>query len=310
MPSFAPPAPSSTAIALALDAVILAVTDERPRILVVTNETRQLSIPSGPLDPDQDATLELGLRRWVRHQTGLEVGYVEQLYTFGDRGRRRDSDARLLSVGYLALMREEQPAPGAAWLDCYRLFPWEDQRSPGSNDFEHALLNPLQDWAGRDEGRRARVHVCFGAPPTPWDPIRVLERYELLYEAGLVAEAYQDRGRPIPATLATGQPLQYDHRRIAAAALGRVRGKLTYRPVVFELLPDLFTLTQLQSTVETLSGLRIHKQNFRRLIENSRLVQVTDQLSTATGGRPAKLFRFRREVLGERPRPGVLRPRL
>jgi hypothetical protein len=296
-------------IALALDAVIVAVTEDRPRIVAVVDDDAEYRIPSGPLDPETDATLELGLRRWVRHQTGLEVGYVEQLYTFGDRGRRRDSDSRLLSVAYLALIREEQPSPDAAWLDYYALFPWEDHRDARPALLDDTLVPALHRWAGQDAQRRARCQISFGVPPAPWDPIRVLERYELLYEAGLVAEACRDRGPPAVAALCTGQSLRYDHRRIAAAALGRLRGKLTYRPVVFELLPDSFTLTQLQSTVEALGGLRVHKQNFRRLVEQSGLVQMTDQVSTTTRGRPAKMFRFRREVLGERPRPGVLRAR-
>ncbi len=98
-----------------------------------------------------------------------------------------------------------------------------------------------------------------------------------------------------------------DHRRIAATALGRLRGKLTYRPVVFELLPDRFTLLQLQQVVEALAGVGLHKQNFRRLVEGAGLVEGTGE-HARTGGRPAELFRFRREVLGERPRPGVGTP--
>src|SRR5699024_9923567 len=112
-----------------------------------------------------------------------------------------------------------------------------------------AILPRLERWSAGNESRRARVREMFGEAPMPWDPVRVLERYELLYEAGLVAEHFTDRDRDSP-DMRTGTPLAYDHRRIAASALGRLRGKLTYRPVVFELLPDAFTLTQLQRTVE------------------------------------------------------------
>ncbi len=101
-----------------------------------------------------------------------------------------------------------------------------------------------------------------------------------------------------------------DHRRIAATALSRLRGKLKYRPVVFELLPATFTLLQLQRVVEALAGMRLHKQNFRRLVENGGLVEGTGRIDTRTGGRPAELFRFRREVLRERPAPGVGLPGL
>ena len=104
-----------------------------------------------------------------------------------------------------------------------------------------------------------------------------------------------------------------DHRRILATALGRLRGKIKYRPVVFELLPPTFTLLQLQRVVEALAGVRLHKQNFRRLVEHGGLVEGTGQLTPRPAAGPAELFRFRREVLRERPAPGVEcpgRPRL
>ncbi len=99
-----------------------------------------------------------------------------------------------------------------------------------------------------------------------------------------------------------------DHRRMLALAIARLRGKIKYRPVVFELMPPTFTLLQLQRTVEALSGVRLHKQNFRRLIEQQRLVEETGEATSETGGRPARLVRFRREVLLERPAPGVRLP--
>jgi hypothetical protein len=80
--------------------------------------------------------------------------------------------------------------------------------------------------------------------------------------------------------------------------------------VVFELLPRAFTLLALQRTVEALAGGRLHKQNFRRLVEDGGLVEGTGKRVGSTGGRPAELFRFRREVLRERPAPGVGVPRI
>jgi hypothetical protein len=102
-----------------------------------------------------------------------------------------------------------------------------------------------------------------------------------------------------------GIDMVFDHRRILATAMGRLRGKMKYRPVVFELMPPVFTLLELQRTVEALSGVRLHKQNFRRLVEDQGLVEGTGRVSRKTGGRPAEQFRFRREVLRERPAPGV-----
>jgi hypothetical protein len=80
----------------------------------------------------------------------------------------------------------------------------------------------------------------------------------------------------------------------------QLRAKIKYRPVVFELMPPIFTLLQLQRAVEALAGSLLHKQNFRRLIDQQDLVEETGEMATETGGRPAKLFRFRREVMVER----------
>lgn len=141
-----------------------------------------------------------------------------------------------------------------------------------------------------------------------FDEEKVLERYELLYEAGLVAEAARDGRSAVrqwQSLPELGRPMAFDHRRILATAMGRLRGKLKYRPVVFELLPPEFTLLDLQKTVEAISGTLLHKQNFRRLVEQGGLVETTGNVSTETGGRPAKLYRFRREVVLERPAPGL-----
>ncbi len=90
--------------------------------------------------------------------------------------------------------------------------------------------------------------------------------------------------------------------------IARLRAKIKYRPVVFELMPASFTLLQLQRAVEALAGRRLHKQNFRRLIEQQGLVEETRGVSKETGGRPAKLVRFRREVLRERRFAGTKLP--
>lgn len=154
-----------------------------------------------------------------------------------------------------------------------------------------------------------RARICFGLDGGAWDEEKVLDRFELLYDAGLVDEARRDEreaamawGSSLPRL---GTPMQFDHRRILATAIGRVRAKIKYRPVIFELMPDDFTLFELQKTVEAILGPHLHKQNFRRLVESAGLVEPTGDVKTQTGGRPAKLFRFRREVVLERPAPGV-----
>lgn len=299
----------ATSISVGLNAVILAVTGETPRVLTVESDPAETAtLPFGPLDPAGDRTLELGLRRWIREHTGLSVGYVEQLYTFGDRDRagRSSVQDRLLSITYLALTRERATAGKypAHWREIYEFLPWEDRRH-GVPQITERLVEALEEWVSREaswrEARRERVEIGFGLGPTRWDAERALERYELLWEAGLVAEA----GSPETEAAAAGRPMALDHRRMLATALSRVRGKIKYRPVVFELLPTEFTLLRLQRVVEALAGIPLHKQNFRRLVDRLGLVEGSGRFDDRTGGRPAELFRFRREVLRERRAPGV-----
>jgi hypothetical protein len=75
--------------------------------------------------------------------------------------------------------------------------------------------------------------------------------------------------------------------------------------VVFELMAAEFTLSALQRTVEAIAGAPLHKQNFRRVVERTGLVEGLGRQDVDTGGRPAELFRFRREVLRERRAPGL-----
>ncbi|MEO8505800.1 MAG: hypothetical protein ABI609_18035 [Acidobacteriota bacterium] len=323
-------ATDSAELAIGLSAAILAVTAEVPLVLIVhpfdgdravAASDRASSrnpvldtLPFGPLDPSGDRTLERALRGWVRAQTGFELGYAEQLYTFADRDRflGEQDGVRVVSVAYVALVREARPAGEAEWRGCYEYLPWEDWRGGRPQMLDREIEPALRRWAsaGAESERRDRAEIAFGLGGAPWDPDRVLDRYELLYEAGLVAEASRDRrdarASPSVSVRALGRPMAFDHRRILATALGRLRGKLRYRPVVFELLAPTFTLLQLQQVVEALAGARLHKQNFRRLVEKGGLVEGTGRVESNTGGRPAELFRFRREVLRERPAPGVV----
>ncbi|WP_414476375.1 NUDIX hydrolase [Microvirga sp. M2] len=305
-----------------LSAVIMAATPDEPRVLTVHFDPQRLdALPSGPLQ-SQHRTLEVGLRKWVAEQTQLTLGYVEQLYTFGDRDRAEadvQGKGHSLSIAYLALVREARPAglAHAAWRNWYSFLPWEDWRDGHPKALD--LIEPrLKAWAkagGKPlrSFREERIELTFGFEAETWADERVLERYELLFEAGLVPEALRDTQQPASSSkmrLAPGQPMALDHRRILATAIGRLRGKIKYRPVIFELMPASFTLLDLQRTVEALSGVRLHKQNFRRLVEMQGLVEETGEITTETGGRPARLVRFRREVLVERPAPGVRLPRL
>jgi hypothetical protein len=312
-----PAADRSRPIAIELNAVLVALIDEQPQVLTLEDGAL---LPSGPFEGDHP-TLQTGLRAWVERQTHHPLGYVEQLYTFADRSRAAaTSGRRIVSISYLGLTRELIDKEGAAagehepgWQSWYRYFPWEDWRGGAPASLARQVMPRLRRWidAASDPAerrqRRQRAEINFAE--ASWNEDLVLQRYELLYEASLVPEAGGRRPAADALSAAVvGAPMHYDHRRILATGIARLRAKIKYRPVVFELMPPSFTLGQLQLAVEALAGRPLHKQNFRRLIDQQGLVEETGAVSAETGGRPAKLYRFRREILLERAVAGSKLP--
>lgn len=313
-------------IVVGLNAVILAADTDQPQVLIVPQSGSDVALPFGPFNPAEHRTFEIGLRRWVAEQARFQLGYVEQLYTFGDRGREAPvaamsglENSRIISIGYLGLTPVAAPPPegGGQWRGWYRFFPWEDWRGGKPEMIDADIVPRLRAWSdeagvpGGRASRHDRLKHAFGLNGASWNEERVLDRFELLYEAGLVAEALRDgQIDPAPSGPSLGQAMASDHRRILATAISRLRGKVKYRPVVFELMPELFTLSALQQVVEGIVGYRLHKQNFRRALDRTGFVEGTGKMEAKTGGRPAELFRYRRDALAGLPSLGLATPRL
>jgi hypothetical protein len=319
-------------ISVGLNAAILAVRGDEPMVAVVPASRREPegdgALPCGPFSPRQHKTLEAGLRFCVRQQTGIELGHTRQICTLGDCGGTEDgapaSNPPVVSVCYLAPVRPAQcnDQDGAVWRSWYAYFPWEDWRRGKPPCLTEIIEPHLEAWArlspSRCEARvprealdrNQRLRIAFASDAAAWDEEKVLERYELLREAGLAGEPAEngDGGhvllewRHLPRL---SHPVLGDHARVLASAIGELRRSVKCEPVVFELMPDVFTLFELQKTVEAILGPHLHKQNFRRLVEGGGLVEPTGEYRFRTGGRPARLYRFRRDVLLERLAPGV-----
>ena len=282
-----------------LIAVLVAVTSGDTRVLTIESG---FALPSGPLEPGH-RSLQAGLRAWVERRTHHPLGYVEQLYTFADQ--QRGAESRSISISYLGLSRESAaPDPDAAWVSWYEYFPWEDRRKNASLA-EQTIVPRLKTWAGNNPALSHRIASLFGGNGRDWNEELVLQRYELLYEAKFIPEA--QRGAAAGDTI-PGAEMTHDHRRILATAIARLRAKIKYRPVVFELLARQFTLLELQQAMEAVAGQALHKPNFRRLIEQQELVEETGEYTSGLAGRPAKLFRFRPAVIEERGFSGTKLP--
>jgi hypothetical protein len=308
------------AVGVELTAAILAVRAGEPVVAVVpAPRAEEELLPCGPFRPSQHRTLESGVASWVRAQTGVEIAFLQQLCTLADSGEPDPTDPAqpTISVSYFALVGPGQCSDRtpASWRSWYAFLPWEDWRG-GKPECLAAIRERLEAWADAPgpcglpsnlppcassaaapalaDSRRQRVRMAFGACGAGWDEEKVLERYELLQEAGIAAPG-----------AGTIHPSLGDHAAVLARAIGELRRAVKQRPVVFELMPDEFTLFELQKTVEAILGPNLHKQNFRRLVEGGGLVEPTGEHKLRTGGRPARLYRFRRDVLWERAAPGV-----
>lgn len=290
-------------VAAELLAVVVAMVDEEPCVLTLGEPPR---LPAGPLMPGH-RSLQAATRAWVEEQTGRTLGYLEQLYTFADLDHA--DSGRSLSVSYLGLTTPTSATGLGRWQAVYELLPWEDLRD--GQPVSESLVAALRSWARREPAGAAkrweRCAVTFGLDGLPWRAETVLQRYELMYEVGLVPESPAEWRLP-DADLAPGARMLGDHRRVLATGLARLRSKIQYRPVVFELMTPEFSLRQLQDCVEALAGTPVHTQNFRRLVEQQDLVEDTGRRDASTGGRPARLYRFRREIVQRREVAGTRLP--
>lgn len=114
--------------------------------------------------------------------------------------------------------------------------------------------------------------------------------------AALHASWPGERGGPVQAIGHDGKqlPLAFDHADILGLVVKRLRGKLDYAPIGFELLPQKFSLRRLQEIHETILGRKLNKDSFRRRMLASGLIAPTGRRELEVGHRPAELYRFRK----------------
>lgn len=207
-------------------------------------------------------------------KTGMNVNHMEQLYTWGELNR--DPRGRIISISYLALS-----------CGCELKIANSEDTSSGKSD-------EMQDGAKWFE-------ISFSLKEREF----LKERKREVYELHLISEdeRLQAQIEKITTKDCKGQESEYqiiqceniafDHAKIIAYALERLRGKIEYMPIAFSLMPKLFTLTELQQVYEIILGRKLLKANFRRKIGH--LVEETDEFRRDMGHRPSKLFQFKEE---------------
>jgi 8-oxo-dGTP diphosphatase len=183
------------------------------------------ALPGGFIT-DRDETLEAAAERELVEETNVADVYLEQLYTFGDKGR--DPRGRVVSAAYLALLREEE----------------------------------------------LELRASSDASGVAWWPVKDLPE------------------------------LAFDHNRIISYGHQRLRYKIEYSPAAFKLLPEKFTLRDLQMVYEAVLGKSVDNRNFRKKFLSSGVLSELDETTQGSSFRPARLYAFSErdfEQLPDRP---------
>ena len=173
---------------------------------------------------------------------------------------------------------------------------WElpGQRVGVDESLEDAALRVFNDQFARREIFLEQLYT-YGDPKRLPDTRMVSVVYFALIPAG----AYRAAGEKLRWFRVEELPgLAHDHAEIVAYALRRLRYKLEYSAVGFELLPDEFTLSELQHTYELILGEKLDKRNFRRRILDAGIIEETSRRRVGEG-RPARLFRYREDAVAE-----------
>jgi 8-oxo-dGTP diphosphatase len=191
--------------------------------------------------------------------------------------------------------------------------PFKDKMAlPGgfvltSEGLDDAALRELREETGVSDLYLEQLY-SFGDPGRdPRDRVVTVAYYALISA---------DRSRLTPGTDATEAawyplsklpPLAFDHRQILDYAIERLRNKLEYTTVGFQLLPERFTLTELQGVYEAILGKKLDKRNFRRKIELLKILKPTSEYRRGDQ-RPARLYRFAAARFEKLKDKGILFP--
>jgi len=225
------------------------------------------ALPGGFVRPDE--TTEQAAARELSEETGVDDVYLEQLYTFSDVGR--DPRTWVISCSYMALINSDQvqltagdDADLAAWFKItYRLLRESNELIEDgyvrTKEYELKLSND-------DEELTAIVNRTVTSK---------LNSTSTVY--GIVSN----------------EGLAFDHAKIIACAIERLRGKVNYTDIALNLMPRLFTLTDLQQVYEVILEKELLKAAFRRKVAD--LVAETDHYTENAGHRPSRLYRRNRE---------------
>lgn len=224
----------------------------------------QWALPGGFVKADED--LEEAVRRELKGETGVDNIYMEQLYTWGEVNR--DPRTRVVSVSYMSLVDssklELQASDDAAEVRWFTVHCKLFQEKKSHNEQGYILEQWFKLTLNHEDENLTTI-------------VKIIKRVE-----GRVSK--------IERSVVESQGIAFDHAKIIHYGIERLRNKIEYTDIAFNLMPELFTLTELQQVYEIILDSEMLKANFRRKIADQ--VLETNQYTKDAGHRPSKLFRF------------------
>lgn len=224
----------------------------------------QWALPGGFVEMNED--LAASAERELYEETGLENVYLEQLYTYGDVDR--DKRDRVISTAFLALINKDNTSlrPGddasdAKWFAIHL----EGINEHKTYDKEGYLYTKTVKLTLTNENIQLSSTLIYSK--------RVAGKL-------VVREILQE----------DSDGIAFDHGKIILNGIDRLKNKIEYTDIAFNLLPELFTLSELQQVYEIILDKQYSKSNFQRKFKH--LIQETNQVKSGKGFRPAVLYKF------------------
>ncbi|MFA4134022.1 MULTISPECIES: NUDIX domain-containing protein [unclassified Brevibacillus] len=231
----------------------------------------QWALPGGFVTPGE--SLEEAARRELRTETNVDDIYLEQLYTWGDAGR--DPRTWVISTSYMAL------------VDSSSL------QLQAGDDAEEAEWYRIEDrWL-----KETKTATIDGSITEKWLELRLVHEREELSATIKITKTVMGRTVRETREIVETKNLAFDHAKIIQYALERLRNKIEYTDIAFALMPELFTLSDLQQVYEVILGRELLAAAFRRKVADK--VVETNQYRKHAGHRPSKFFRFNPEWMDQ-----------
>lgn len=227
----------------------------------------QWALPGGFVKSNE--SLEKAAIRVLKEETNIDNVYIEQLYTWGEVNR--DPRTRVISVSYMSLIdsstlniKASQDVDEAKWFTVSSKLISENKIV---TDKGYILEKKYQLFLSNQAVVEQELSAIIQVTKTVEGKVWRIER-----------------------TLVQSNGIAFDHGKIIEYGIERLRNKITYSDIAFNLMPELFTLTELQQVYEIILDKELLKANFRRKI--SEMVIETDEFTKDAGHRPSKLFKY------------------